>query len=117
MQSSSSKFLDYKTTSITSVKDLDSKLKALKLRYSSVLNPRNAVKLYLLVNKNTPKAKWIISKNITDYEFDDVSSDGSWILKVGSMIKARVSTDMQLKEFRDQRRVVFVHTGVWVCGS
>ncbi|KAL8255374.1 hypothetical protein R6Q59_033595 [Mikania micrantha] len=123
---------DHKTTPITSVHDLDSKLKALKLKYSSVQNPnlKNAVKLYLHVGGNTPKAKWIISEKITDYKFvkvsttenddddefdddDDVSGGGFWILKVGSKIRARVSTDMQLKMFGDQRRVDFVDSGVW----
>ncbi|KAL8209226.1 hypothetical protein R6Q57_008638 [Mikania cordata] len=124
---------DHKKTPITSVDDLDSKLKALKLKYSSVQNPnlKNAVKLYLHVGGNTPKAKWIISQKITDYKFvkvsttenadddefddddDDVSGGGFWILKVGSKIRARVSTDMQLKMFGDQRRVDFVDSGVW----
>lgn len=37
----------------------------------------------------------------------------SWILKVGSKVKSRVSTEMQLKMFGDQRRVDFVNNGVW----
>ncbi|KAJ6310533.1 hypothetical protein OIU76_015288, partial [Salix suchowensis] len=36
-----------------------------------------------------------------------------WVLKVGSKVKARVSTEMQLKMFGDQRRVDFVNNGVW----
>ncbi|KAK6805699.1 hypothetical protein RDI58_003484 [Solanum bulbocastanum] len=112
--------------------ELDSKLKALKLKYGSPetpMNLRNAVKLYLHVGGNTPKAKWIISQKLTYYEFvktlqiggdddDDYESssggdEGFWVLKVGKKIKVRVSTDMQLKMFGDQRRVDFVDNGVW----
>lgn len=112
--------------------ELDSKLKALKLKYGSPETPtnlRNAVKLYLHVGGNTPKAKWIISQKLTYYEFvktlkigdddeDDYESssggdEGFWVLKVGKKIKVRVSTDMQLKMFGDQRRVDFVDNGVW----
>ncbi|TMW86448.1 hypothetical protein EJD97_021361 [Solanum chilense] len=112
--------------------ELDSKLKALKLKYGSPVTPtnlRNAVKLYLHVGGNTPKAKWIISQKLTNYEFvktlkiggdeeDDYESssggdEGFWVLKVGKKIKVRVSTDMQLKMFGDQRRVDFVDNGVW----
>ncbi|KAI3809844.1 hypothetical protein L1987_19445 [Smallanthus sonchifolius] len=125
---------DHKTIPIKAVDDLDSKLKALKLKYSSVqnLNLKNAVKLYLHVGGNTPKAKWIVSEEVIDYKFvrvskieddndndddefddDDESSGVFWILKVGSKIRVRVSTDMQLKMFGDQRRVDFVDSGVW----
>ncbi|KAI3769878.1 hypothetical protein L6452_00992 [Arctium lappa] len=121
---------EHKTAPIKSVDDIDSKLKALKLKYSSLQYPnlKNAVKLYLHIGGNTPKAKWIISEKITSYKFvkvskiedaddefddDDDSSEGFWILKVGSKIKARVSTDLQLKMFGDQRRVDFVDSGVW----
>ncbi|KAK4740023.1 hypothetical protein R3W88_003720 [Solanum pinnatisectum] len=112
--------------------ELDSKLKALKLKYGSPetpMNLRKAVKLYLHVGGNTPKAKWIISQKLTYYEFvktlqiggddeDDYESssggdEGFWVLKVGKKIKVRVSTDMQLKMFGDQRRVDFVDNGVW----
>ncbi|KAK2991513.1 hypothetical protein RJ640_016548 [Escallonia rubra] len=105
---------------------LDAKLKALKLKYPSQ-NPnlRNAVKLYLHVGGNTPKAKWVVADKLTSYKFvkasdidadDDVShgdAEGDWLLRVGSKIRARVSTHMQLKMFGDQRRVDFVHNGVW----
>ncbi|KAI3675297.1 hypothetical protein L1987_84886 [Smallanthus sonchifolius] len=128
---------DHKTIPIKAVDDLDSKLKELKLKYSSVQNPnlKNAVKLYLHVGGNTPKAKWIVSEKVIDYKFvkvskieddnddddddddefddDDESSGGFWILKLGSKIRVRVSTDMQLKMFGDQRRVDFVDGGVW----
>lgn len=112
--------------------ELDSKLKSLKLKYGSPetpMNLRNAVKLYLHVGGNTPKAKWIISQKLTYYEFvktlqiggddeDDYElssggDEGFWVLKVGKKIKVRVSTDMQLKMFGDQRRVDFVDNGVW----
>ncbi|KAL4564048.1 hypothetical protein LXL04_028098 [Taraxacum kok-saghyz] len=123
---------EHKKAPVKSVDDLDSKLKALKLKYSFVENPnlKNAVKLYLHIGGNTPKAKWIVSENITNYKFvkvrkiedadvdefdydDDDESEGFWILKVGSKIRARVSFDMQLKMFGDQRRVDFVDSGVW----
>ncbi|MCD7449546.1 Protein cypro4 [Datura stramonium] len=112
--------------------ELDSKLKALKLKYGSADTPanlRNAVKLYLHVGGNTPKAKWIISQKLAHYEFvktlkiggdseDDYElssggDEGFWVLKVGKKITSRVSTDMQLKMFGDQRRVDFVDSGVW----
>lgn len=110
--------------------DLDSKLKALKLKYPSSQNPNSkySVKLYLHVGGNTPKAKWVVSDKLTSYQFvkknddcdDDEEEDGSgrggenyWVLKVGLKIRARVSTDMQLKMFGDQRRVDFVWNGVW----
>ncbi|KAF3636531.1 protein CYPRO4 [Capsicum chacoense] len=111
--------------------DLDSKLKALKLKYGSAGTPtnvRNAMKLYLHVGGNTPKAKWIISEKLTSYEFvktlkigGDSDDDGElsggdegfWVLKVGKKVRVRVSTDMQLKMFGDQRRVDFVDKGVW----
>ncbi|KAF5951734.1 hypothetical protein HYC85_009678 [Camellia sinensis] len=110
--------------------DLDSKLKALKLKYPSSQNPNSkySVKLYLHVGGNTPKAKWVVSDKLTSYQFvkknddydDDEEEDRSgrggencWVLKVGLKIRARVSTDMQLKMFGDQRRVDFVWNGVW----
>jgi hypothetical protein len=111
------------SSSSKSIDDLDAKLKALKLKYPSE-NPNftNAVKLYLHVGGNTPKAKWVISEKVTSYKFIKIDSDedevddtdkGVWVLKIGSKIRARVSTDMQLKMFGDQRRVDFVHCGVW----
>lgn len=82
--------------------ELDSKLKALKLKYGSPVTPtnlRNAVKLYLHVGGNTPKAKWIISQKLTNYEFvktlkiggddeDDYGSssggdEGFWVFEGG----------------------------------
>lgn len=112
----------------TSIDDVDAKLKALKLKYaspSSSQNPnsRNAVKLYLHIGGNTPNAKWIVSDKLTSYDFvktdegDDKEEDedgkGHWVLKVGSKVRCKVWTDMQLKMFGDQRRIDFVYKGVW----
>lgn len=47
-----------------------------------------------------------------DYE-EGSDAKGQWVLKVGSKVRARVSTDIQLKMFGDQRRVDFVSKGVW----
>uniref|UniRef100_A0A2N9HVQ2 Uncharacterized protein n=1 Tax=Fagus sylvatica TaxID=28930 RepID=A0A2N9HVQ2_FAGSY len=121
--------------------ELDAKLKALELKYgtssssSSSQNPNsknNSVKLYLHIGGNTPKAKWIVSDKHASFSFiktskindneDDDESDGGgrdkgkpswWALRVGSKVKARVSSEMQLKMFGDQRRVDFVSNGVW----
>lgn len=104
--------------------EVDSKLKAIKLKYPSTSVPKNAVKLYLHVGGNTPKAKWIVSEKLSFYEFVKCKSiegfeeesdeeEGVWVLKVGKKVRARVSTDMQLKFFGDQRRVDFVDNGVW----
>jgi len=87
---------------------------------------KNTVKLYLHIGGNTPNAKWIISDKRTSYTYVKTSSDNSdddddeeekgnswWVLKVGSKVRVRVSTEMQLKMFGDQRRVDFVSNGVW----
>ncbi|XP_028777025.1 protein CYPRO4-like [Neltuma alba] len=120
--------------SLDQLHEVDAKLKALKLKYQSSLqtpNLKNAVKLYLHIGGNTPNAKWIISDKRTSYAFVKASSDnpedddddeegGSygkgeswWVLKVGSKVRVRVSSEMQLKMFGDQRRVDFVSSGVW----
>ncbi|XP_051146479.1 protein CYPRO4 [Andrographis paniculata] len=118
--------------------EVDSRLQDLKLKYSkaspnSIKKPsadqRNAVKLYLHIGGNTPKAKWVVSEKLCTYKFvkklkieDDEeeydgdelrSGEGFWVMKVGKKIKARVSTDMQMKFFGDQKRVDFVDRGVW----
>uniref|UniRef100_A0A803NL25 Vacuolar import/degradation Vid27 C-terminal domain-containing protein n=1 Tax=Cannabis sativa TaxID=3483 RepID=A0A803NL25_CANSA len=118
-----------------SINDLDAKLNALKLKYSSASpsstssqnpNSKNAVKLYLHIGGNTPKAKWIISEKFTSYDFFKMSDgdrddedeeedfgEGYWFLKVGTKVRSKVATDMQLKMFGDQRRIDFVSKGVW----
>ncbi|XP_022982208.1 protein CYPRO4-like [Cucurbita maxima] len=118
----------------SSVDEVEAKLRALKLKYGTSQKPniKNAVKLYLHVNGNTPKAKWITSENLTTYSFlkscsgnddeeeeddgeeeEEEDDDSWWFLKVGSKIRVRVSSDTQLKTFGDQRRVDFVAQGVW----
>ncbi|CAG7877110.1 unnamed protein product [Brassica rapa] len=121
----------------TSTHEIEQKLNALKLKYPSSSSPtpkiKNAVKLYRHIGGNTPKAKWITAEKLTSYKFVKTSSlegedindydDGEesnekgesfWFLGVGgSKVKARVSSDMQLKMFADQRRVDFVSNGVW----
>ncbi|KAG6652270.1 hypothetical protein CIPAW_06G172600 [Carya illinoinensis] len=119
-----------------SLAEVDAKLKSLKLKYGASLSPSssqnlysmNSVKLYLHIGGNTPKAKWIVSDKHASYSFvrtskidgedDEDEPDGAmgqswWVLKVGSKVRARVSTEMQLKLFGDQRRVDFVSNGVW----
>nr|XP_043621677.1 protein CYPRO4-like [Erigeron canadensis] len=109
---------------IPEVDDIDSKLKALKLKYSSSVQSQNpnSVKLYVHVNGNTPAAKWIVVEKLTSYKFiknddddddDDDDVRGDWILKVGSKVRVRVSTKMQLKMFGEQKRVDFVDKNVW----
>lgn len=123
----------------SSVDEVEAKLRALKLKYGSSQKPtlKNAVKLYLHINGNTPKAKWITSEKLTTYSFlkscridkggnddeeeedddeeeeEEGQDDSWWFLRVGSKIRVRVSSEMQLKTFGDQRRVDFVAQGVW----
>ncbi|XP_028806794.1 protein CYPRO4 [Neltuma alba] len=116
----------------SSLDDVEAKLKALKLKYSSSQNPnlKHAVKLYLHVGGTTPKAKWVTSEKLTTYNFvrtsrvddgdggidedeGDEAGESWWVLKVGSKIRAKVDTEMQLKTFGDQRRADFVARGVW----
>ncbi|OVA15812.1 Vacuolar import/degradation [Macleaya cordata] len=116
-------------TSCSSLDEIDAKLKALKLKYPSSQIP-NSVKLYLHVGGNTPKAKWIISEKLTTYSFvkssqinneededeeeeEDEEGESFWFLKVGTKVRAKVGTEMQLKELGSQRRVDFVCNGVW----
>lgn len=117
------------TTTSKTLDEIDTKLKSLKLKYPSPASlPNNPVKLYLHIGGNTPNAKWVLSDKLTSYTFikngshrddsDDDSDDRDstnsfWVLKVGSKIKGKVSTDMQLKMLGDQRRVDFVSKGVW----
>ncbi|KAH6794039.1 Vacuolar import/degradation [Perilla frutescens var. hirtella] len=117
--------------------EVDSRLQALKLKYPKNSSPSplkpsfdtaNAVKIYLHIGGNTPKAKWVVSEKLSYYKFvkklkiddeDDYEEDelrrgeGFWVLKIGKKINVRVSTDLQMKFFGDQRRVDFVDRGVW----
>ncbi|KAL0015886.1 hypothetical protein SO802_002955 [Lithocarpus litseifolius] len=51
-----------------------------------------------------------------DGDGDDNELDGGgqswWILRVGAKVRARVSSEMQLKMFGDQQHVDFVSSGV-----
>ncbi|KAK7410033.1 hypothetical protein VNO78_00507 [Psophocarpus tetragonolobus] len=120
-----------KPSSPSSLDDVEAKLKALKLKYSSSSSPplNNAVKLYLHVGGNTPKAKWVTSDKLTSYSFvkalsdtdqdddeeedDEITEQPFWVFKVGSKIRCKVGPEMGLKNFPDQRRVDFVARGVW----
>ncbi|KAK4277489.1 hypothetical protein QN277_015483 [Acacia crassicarpa] len=123
---------DRRSSTPSSLDDVEARLKALKLKYSSSQNPnvKNAVKLYLFVGGTTPKAKWVTSEKLTTYSFvrtsrvddgdggidedeGDEEENSWWALKVGSKIRVKVDTEMQLKTFGDQRRADFVARGVW----
>ncbi|KAJ6692532.1 VACUOLAR IMPORT AND DEGRADATION PROTEIN 27 [Salix purpurea] len=102
--------------------EIDSRLKSLKLKYPSnsqtTLNP--AVTRQMLNGFspiNSLLSNFIKSNGPDDSgsDHDEKGGDGNsfWVLKVGSKVKARVSTEMQLKMFGDQRRVDFVNNGVW----
>ena len=56
----------------SSFDEVEAKLKALKLKYPSSASPqtqnpnlKNALKLYLHIGGNTPKAKWVLSEKLT----------------------------------------------------
>ncbi|KAK9988357.1 hypothetical protein SO802_028596 [Lithocarpus litseifolius] len=106
-----------------SLDELDAKLKALKLKYtssSSLQNPNsaNSVKLYLYIGGNTPKAKWIVSDKHSSYSFvktskidgdsddnDDESNGGGqswWILRMGAKwhLGFEVPNRRSVSEFR-----------------
>ncbi|CAN6819306.1 unnamed protein product [Brassica oleracea] len=118
----------------SSLDDVESKLRALKLKYPSTQqeapppSTQTSTKLFRYINGNTPKAKWVTAEKLTSYSFvktsqgdDDDDDDGNrdsekewWVLKVGrSKIREKVSDEMQLKAYKDQRRVDFVAKGVW----
>ncbi|XP_009791929.1 protein CYPRO4-like [Nicotiana tabacum] len=116
----------------SSLDDVEAKLKALKLKYNTphakANNPtgKNAVKLYQHVGFNTANSKWVVSDKVATYSFvksgsGDESDDENeeteeksfWALQIGSKIKAKVDENLQLKAFKDQRRVDFVANGVW----
>ncbi|CAG7886417.1 unnamed protein product [Brassica rapa] len=115
----------------SSLDDVDAKLKSLKLKYTPPPSTENSARLFRYINGNTPKAKWITAEKFAAYSFvktsqvneeeeeeddDDKNQDSEnewWVLKVGSKIREKVSEEMQLKAYRDQRRVDFVAKGVW----
>ncbi|XP_047955575.1 protein CYPRO4-like [Salvia hispanica] len=125
---------DSKTPS--SIDEIESRLKELKIKYNSnnnsstAPNVKNAVKLYLHVGGHTAESKWLVSEKVISYSFvrgalngdaeDDVYEDegGSdpnscWLLRIGSKVRARVDENLQLKAFKEQRRMDFVANGVW----
>ncbi|KAK4348821.1 hypothetical protein RND71_031576 [Anisodus tanguticus] len=50
-----------------------------------------------------------------DDESDEIEENGSgwWVLKIGSKVKAKIDENLQLKAFKEQKRVDFVANGVW----
>ncbi|KAJ6335193.1 hypothetical protein OIU78_011933 [Salix suchowensis] len=109
----------------SSLDEVESKLKALKLKYPSTTtrtqqspncNFKNGIKLYLHIGGNTPKAKWVTSEKLTTYSFiktskingqdeeEDSESESEgvswWVLKVSAKVRAKVSVEMQLKTFK-----------------
>ncbi|CBI19522.3 unnamed protein product, partial [Vitis vinifera] len=60
-----------RTKTPSSLDEVEAKLRALKLKYPSQNHPilPNAVKLYLYIGGNTPKAKWVTSEKLTSYSF------------------------------------------------
>ncbi|CAN4122688.1 unnamed protein product [Withania somnifera] len=111
----------------SSLDDVEAKLKSLKLKYSTNNNhptPKNAVKLYLHVGGNTANSKWVVSEKLTAYSFvklgggDDSGDDENeenvwWVLKIGSKVRTKIDENLQLKAFKEQKRVDFVANGVW----
>ncbi|XP_073036307.1 protein CYPRO4 [Primulina eburnea] len=114
----------------SSLEDVESRLKALKLKYNNVnndLSPKNAVKLYLHIGGNTAKSKWVLSEKLASYSFCKTNADGddddgdeegseqndSWVLRIGSKVRAKVDENLQLKASKEQKRVDFVANGVW----
>lgn len=121
---------DPKTPS--SLDEVESRLKALKLKYNNSATPnlKNAVKLYQHVGGNTAQSKWVVSDKVVSYSFvktarideeaDDEYEEGEgsdadscWLLKIGSKVRAKVDENLQLKAFKEQKRVDFVANGVW----
>ncbi|CAI9757922.1 unnamed protein product [Fraxinus pennsylvanica] len=114
----------------SSLDEVESRLKALKLKYNNQTQskyPKNSIKLYLHVDENTPKSKWVVSEKVTSYSFDksgleddeedeeNVESDPNywWVLKIGAKVRVKVDQGLQFKAFKDQRRVDFVANRVW----
>ncbi|KAG6402489.1 hypothetical protein SASPL_134685 [Salvia splendens] len=125
---------DYPKTP-SSIDEIESRLKELKIKYnnnnsSTAPNVKNAVKLYLHVGGHTAKSKWLVSEKVISYSFvrgapngdaedDDYEDEGGsdpnscWLLRIGSKVRARVDENLQLKAFKEQRRMDFVANGVW----
>ncbi|XP_022884806.1 protein CYPRO4 [Olea europaea var. sylvestris] len=114
----------------SSLDEVESRLKALKLKYNNQAQsnyPKNSVKLYLHVGGNTSNSKWVVSEKVTSYSFvksgseddeEDEENEESnptswWVLKIGSKVRVKVDQDLQFKAFKDQKRVDFVANGVW----
>lgn len=117
----------------SSLDDVEAKLKALKLKYPSSTNPnlKNAVKLYNHFGGHTATSKWVVADKLTSYSFvkssqkddgeeedendeeEDDDRESTWVLKVGTRVRARVCAEVQLKSFGEQKRVDFVSKGVW----
>ncbi|XP_051124444.1 protein CYPRO4 [Andrographis paniculata] len=117
---------DPKTPS--SIEEVESRLKALKLKYGnnvSSANPNKSVKLYLHVGGHTEKSKWVVSEKLASYAFvksgsdeDSENEEGAdldpvWALTIGSKVRAKIDENLQLKAFKEQKRVDFVANGVW----
>lgn len=115
----------------SSLDDVEAKLKALKLKYSTphakTPTAKNAVKLYLHVGGNTANSKWVVSDKLTAYSFvksgsgngsdddenEETEENAWWVLKIGSRVRAKIDENLQLKAFKEQKRVDFVANGVW----
>ncbi|KAK4490367.1 hypothetical protein RD792_001043 [Penstemon davidsonii] len=114
----------------SSVDEVESRLKSLKLKYNNNPNPNptNSVKLFLHVGGHTAKSKWVVSEKLVPYAFvktssstddeDEDEEEGSnpnswWVLKIGSKVRAKIDENLQFKVFKTERRVDFVANGVW----
>ncbi|CAH9091442.1 unnamed protein product [Cuscuta europaea] len=118
------------TLNSPSLDDIETKLKSLKLKYNvgSQQDPalKNAIKLYAYVRDSTAKSKWVVSDKRTPYSFfkgvseegdeeeDEECGEGSWwVLKIGTKIRVKVDENLQLKAYKDEKRIDFIANGVW----
>ncbi|CAH9078028.1 unnamed protein product [Cuscuta epithymum] len=114
------------TLNSPSLDDIETKLKSLKLKYNvgSQQDPalKNAIKLYAYVRDSTAKSKWVVSDKRTPYFFvkgvseeaDEEEDESSWwVLKIGNKIRVKVDENLQLKAYKDQKRIDFIANGVW----
>ncbi|GAA0148854.1 hypothetical protein LIER_36810 [Lithospermum erythrorhizon] len=112
----------------SSLDDIETRLESLKLKYNPQI--KNSLKLYHHIGGHTQKSKWVVSEKITFFKFvkigengaDDVEEEGEgeiegngkWVLKVGSRIRVVVDELLQMKVFKEEKRVDFVaNGGVW----